>query len=409
MVVRYILCEDRDCIGLYPLNMLRHTASIKCGFFFVREKWEFYLESPVYLDDSTRNVLPEEMIPSTPSDFPDDAIYVFLNSRVLPDETLPSKIKKLAKEKRRGIYKDKNGEWIFTISDKFLEMPFDTHKCNLEVVRLDDSVHILKHPWDIINFLSRLIEMDIKILIEERLHRHIPEFNQEFTLIGDALFCFGDVKVEHAVINTRTGPVVIMDGAEVMEGAMVRGPAIIGKSSVIKMGAKIYGPFCCGSTVKVGGEINHSVFFNYSNKAHDGFLGHSIIGSWCNIGADTTVSNLKNTYGNIKAYSRRYDKLVDTGMQFLGVIMGDCTRTGINTTINSGTIIGCGCCLWGSGFMPKHIPPLQWGTPQKLENYEFPNFYEHLLRMMGRRDIKPYPEMKNKLEESITNYEKFFQ
>src|SRR5690606_1993495 len=149
--------------------------------------------------------------------------------------------------------------------------------------------------------------------------------------------------------------------AEVMEGAMVRGPFVLGDHSQLKMGAKIYGPTAIGPECRIGGEVNNSVVIGFSNKGHDGFLGNSVLGEWCNLGADTNTSNLKNTYGPVQVYSYTERALVDTGLQFCGLVMGDHAKSGINTMFNTGTVVGVAANVFGGGFPPKHVPGFAWG------------------------------------------------
>jgi UDP-N-acetylglucosamine diphosphorylase/glucosamine-1-phosphate N-acetyltransferase len=172
-----------------------------------------------------------------------------------------------------------------------------------------------------------------------------------------------------------------------MEGAVIRGPFALCDHSTVKLGAKIYGPTTVGPHSKVGGEINNSVIFGYSNKAHDGFLGNSVIGEWCNLGADTNNSNLKNNYGNVKLFNYREGRQIDTGLQFCGLIMGDHSRCGINTMFNTGTVVGVGANIFGGGFPPTHIPSFSWGGSDGFEPYRLDKLFETAEKVYARREM----------------------
>jgi UDP-N-acetylglucosamine diphosphorylase/glucosamine-1-phosphate N-acetyltransferase len=173
-----------------------------------------------------------------------------------------------------------------------------------------------------------------------------------------------------------------------MEGSMIRGPFSIGEHSTVKMGAKIYGPTTIGPHCKVGGEINNSVFFAYSNKAHDGFMGNSVIGEWCNIGADTNTSNLKNTYENVKLWNYADQTFVETGLQFCGLIMGDHSKCGINTMFNTGTVVGINVNLFGAGYQRNFIPSFSWGGPSGMKSYHIDRAVSVAKKVFQRRGIE---------------------
>ncbi|MGB6046303.1 MAG: GlmU family protein [Flavobacteriales bacterium] len=220
---------------------------------------------------------------------------------------------------------------------------------------------IIERPWHIFQYCGEAITNDFIFITEGRRSAPLSALN---TVIGDAKLIFLEegAKVEASILNTNNGPIWIGKDAEVMEGCMIRGPFALGEHAQLKMGAKIYGACSFGPECRVGGEVNNSVIQGYSNKGHDGFLGNSVLGEWCNIGADTNTSNLKNTYGEVKAWSYMNKALVDTGQQFLGLVMGDHAKSSINTMFNTGTVAGVCANIFGSGFPPKHIPSFAWGN-----------------------------------------------
>jgi UDP-N-acetylglucosamine diphosphorylase/glucosamine-1-phosphate N-acetyltransferase len=194
------------------------------------------------------------------------------------------------------------------------------------------------------------------------------------------------VKAECSIFNTNLGPIYLGKDAEVMEGCMIRGPFALCDHAGLKMGAKIYGPTTVGPYSKVGGEVNNSVIFGYSNKGHDGFLGNSVLGEWCNLGADTNNSNLKNNYGNVQLFNYNENKYVDTKLQFCGLIMADHSKCGINTMFNTGTVVGVNANIFGAGFPSKHIPSFSWGGAEGLETYFPDKAFEVAERVFQRRD-----------------------
>ena len=195
------------------------------------------------------------------------------------------------------------------------------------------------------------------------------------------------VKVNACTINTETGYVLLGPESEIQEGSNIRGPLFLGASSVIKMGSSVYGPTTIGAQCRIGGEVSNSTFLGFSNKGHDGFLGNSVIGHWCNLGAATNTSNLKSNYSPVRLWSEKEQAYVDSGLQFCGLIMGDHSKSGINTMFNTGTIVGPGCNIFGSGFQPKHIPSFSWGGGQAWQLHDFDKFIQTAHAVMGRRGI----------------------
>ncbi|MGQ3015625.1 MAG: glucose-1-phosphate thymidylyltransferase, partial [Flavobacteriales bacterium] len=193
--------------------------------------------------------------------------------------------------------------------------------------------------------------------------------------------------IEGAIINVSKGPVFIDRDAEIMEGSMVRGPFYLGEHSQLKMGAKIYGACAFGPHVKVGGEVNNSVIFGYSSKAHDGFLGNSVLGEWCNLGADTNNSNLKNNYAQVKLWSYVKEGFVNTGLQFCGLIMADHSKCGINTMFNTGTVVGVSANIFGAGFPRNFLPSFSWGGPQGMQEYQVKQAVQTAELVFARRGM----------------------
>jgi UDP-N-acetylglucosamine diphosphorylase/glucosamine-1-phosphate N-acetyltransferase len=262
----------------------------------------------------------------------------------------------------------------------------------------------VENVWDIFSKNGDAIKADFDLITRGRTSQPLSTSN---TVIGDAkqIFLEEGAIVEASILNTNTGPIYIDKDAEIMEGSVVRGPFSLGEHAALKLSTKIYGPTTVGPHSKVGGEVNNSVIFAYSNKGHDGFLGNSVIGEWCNLGADTNNSNLKNNYGNVKLYNYSQKKMIDTGLQFCGLIMGDHSKCGINTMFNTGTVVGVGANIFGGGFPPTHISSFSWGGADGMEEYKFDKMIETASRVYARRNLTVNAVEKDILEKIFKNTE----
>jgi len=244
---------------------------------------------------------------------------------------------------------------------------------------------VISERWELYQKNAEVLESDFNIATEGRSSQILSPSN---TVIGDPdlIFLEEGAKVEAAILNTTSGPIYIGRNAEIMEGSIVRGPLAMNESSALKLGTKVYGPTTLGPHCKVGGEVNNCIFQAYSNKGHDGFLGNSLIGEWCNLGADTNSSNLKNNYGNVKTFNFESMKVEQTEVQFMGLVMGDHSKCGINTMFNTATVVGVSSNVFGADFPPKYVPSFQWGVHG--ETYGFAQALESAGNMMTRRDIQ---------------------
>lgn len=259
-----------------------------------------------------------------------------------------------------------------------------------EVKQLPAEWPLLDRPMQLFSLAAEAIDSSLAYAEQHWQVRPPSELPAHVHHIGNPedLHIAPDAKLIGCTLNTTSGPIVIGPGAEVQEGSNIRGPFLLGEGSTVKMGAKIYGPTIVGAHCKVGGEVSNSVFLGYANKGHDGFVGNSVIGHWCNLGADTNTSNLKNTYGEVMVYDGTAGGLAPSGLQFCGLIMGDHSKCGINTMFNTGTVVGVGCNIYDSGFPPKHVPSFSWGSagggwvPHDLEK-----MLNTARAVMGRRGV----------------------
>ncbi len=357
--------------NLLPLTFTRPVSGIRVGILTIREKWEKYLG--VRPGCLTKDHLQEELTYAREED------TVFINGSVLPDNVLVSAIKKLG-----------TGQVIATEKLNIASrLPgkkaagFDPAAIPVPSLSPDREPRNISYPWEIFTMNGEEIMSDFRLLTKGRESRKIPSSNS--CREPGNIFLESGAKAENAVFNAGAGPIYIGKNAEIMEGALVRGPFAIGEGSVLKMGAKIYGPTTIGPLCKAGGEINNSVIFGYSNKAHDGFLGQSVIGEWCNIGADSNNSNLKNNYTRVRLWNYREERFVDTGLLFCGLIMGDHSKCGINTMFNTGTVVGVSANIFGEGFPRNFIPSFSWGGQHGFTTYRSDKALETAAVVMKRR------------------------
>lgn len=357
-----ILFDDPDTrLNLLPFTFTRPVCMLRVGIDTLAEKWEYYLTEKAYF--STEEYLK--------SKFPySEADTLWIDGSLIPDAYLAEAVSSL-----------KDGECL-TLGSKRLAWR-GTAEREVPYAR---AVLSLQQVWDIFRLNNLVLRADFKRLTQGRMSQPLSDSN---TLIGPAeeLFIEEGAVVEASVINTRTGPVYIGRGAEVMEGCLIRGPVALCDGVQVKMGAKIYGASTFGPHVRVGGEVNNSVMLGYCNKAHDGFLGNSVVGEWCNLGADTNNSNLKNNYAPVKLWNYSKQSFVNTGLQFCGLFMGDHSKCGINTMFNTGTVVGVSANIFGSGFPRNFIPSFAWGGAQGFQTYRLEEAIATARRVMERRSI----------------------
>ncbi|MCS6934082.1 MAG: GlmU family protein [Chitinophagales bacterium] len=362
---------------LLPFTYTRTVADIRLGILTIREKWERCLQAKAHS-------LTEHYLTSKYAACPDAEGTLYINGSILPDEKLLDAIRGLGamqalmshnmliafkSEKQHLNYENYEG-----IARGFTHIPY-AH-----------PVIQLKNIYDIFSMNHTALKDDFRLITSGRTSQKISSTN---TVIGSEteIFLEEGAVVEASILNTKNGPIYIGHHAEVMEGCAIRGGFALCEHGTLKMSAKVYGATTLGPHCKAGGELNNVVMFGYSNKAHDGFLGNSVIGEWCNLGADTNNSNLKNNYGIVEIFSYAENKSVSTGLQFCGLFMGDHSKSGINTMFNTGTVVGVSANIFGGDFPPKFIPSFSWGGAQWLRTFTFDKAIEVATRVMERRGI----------------------
>ncbi len=353
---------------LQPLTLTRSIAELRIGIRTIREQWEDYMGSKAHLLSDPYLQL---------ETFSQGGVNLYVRSNVIPSEKLVSELKNL----KEGDCLRQDGQVIaFITEEPFTFEDIATAKGNY-IESKTDSI-IINRPWDLFRYNGQVLEREFDRLANGQ---ESAEIHDSVLFLGDKskLFIHPEAKVQAAILNTETGPIYIGKDCEVMEGSFIRGPFAMIDHAVVKMGAKIYGPTTLGNYCKVGGELNNVILQSYSNKGHDGFLGNSVIGSWCNLGADTNCSNLKNNYGEVRSWSYQEEEFVSTGLQFCGLIMGDHSKSSINAQFNTGTICGVSSNIFDSGFPSKHIPSFSWGGGKN--RFDYNKSLEVAERMMERR------------------------
>ena len=371
-----ILFDDESREQMLPLSYTRPVAEIRTGIFTIRERWEKLLKG------NASYITSEYLSGRFPMHLEDDN-YV-INGAIMPNDRLVRLIEQL--EPNEALMEEGNLIASRLNRQQFELLLRDESIEEITGIELGDTPFIhLSYPWDLFLYLRATIEYDYHLITAGRTSQRLPSNNQ--VIAGDNIFLEEGAQVSCAILNAQSGPIYIGKNAHIMEGAIIRGPVTIGEGSQIKMGAKIYGPTAIGPDCKVGGEVKEVVFLGHSNKAHDGYLGNSIIGEWCNLGAGCTVSNLKNNYSNVRMWDYSTRSMKDSGLQHLGMVMGDHSKAGIQTMFNTGTIVGVASNIFGEGFPPKFIPSFSWGGASGLSTHRLDEAMLTAKRVMARRDI----------------------
>ncbi len=368
-----ILFDD----GLYdeflPLVYTRPIGALRVGISTIKEKW-------MTIDNSTVSFFSKEYLKDKfPEKWEKDNYLV--NARFFPTSVLVEEMNLLAS----GDSIWSGEELIIARVGNENKDDFYAHLKGNKSETKDQGLIKLSSIWDVFRLNGEAIKFDFDEITHGRTSEAIPS---TVNYLGEEIFIEKGASLNFVTLNSSTGPIYIGKDAEIMEGAVIRGPFAMLEGSGVKMGAKIYGPTTIGPYSKVGGELNNVVIQGYSNKGHDGFLGNAVIGEWCNLGADTNNSNLKNNYATVKTWSYSKGGFKDTGLQFCGLAMGDHSKTGINTMLNTGTVIGVGCNVYGAGFPRTFIPSFVWGGAEGRMVHKMSKFIETATVVMARRNIE---------------------
>lgn len=352
---------------LLPFTFTRPVASIRVGILTIKEKWERFFQPISWL---TEGYLMEKFPLHTSHD------NLQINGAVCPDENLVNAIKALKMDE--ALTKDK-----LIIAKRTTDINSDDL---LVAKEYSGSLTLIDQPWKIFQYNGAQIRFDFELITRGRRSNvindpHTKVYSQENIFIEEGAV------IKAAVLNASTGPIYIGKNTQIQEGGLIRGPFALCEESILNMGVKVRGDVTIGPNCKAGGEISNAVMFAYSNKAHDGFLGSSVIGEWCNLGADTNTSNLKNNYDTVKLWNYPKGKFQDTGLTFCGLMMGDHSKCGINTMFNSGTVVGVASNIFGSGYPRNFIPSFAWGGTAGFSTFELNKANETASKAMERRNV----------------------
>ncbi len=368
-IVMQIIFDDNDHhLALAPLSLTRPIAEIRFGILTIKESWIMSLAHfypTIEVAYSTQKYLNAKF----PSGDEFEALTIIGNIKPQPELV-------------EAIGQLKRGEMLYA-NDRLIAR-FGLDSIQRVDIRLENLLFV-ENCWDLFQKNDRAIQLDFELLTANRVSEKLNATNR--SLNEGNIFIEKGATVNFAILNANDGPIYIGKDAEIMEGSMIRGPFSIGEHGVVKMGAKIYGATSVGPHCKVGGELSNCIFQAYSNKGHDGFLGNSVVGEWCNFGADTNSSNLKNNYSPVKIHSFKTNQLEQTNVQFCGVLMGDHGKTGINTMLNTATVIGVSANIFGGGFPSKFIPSFTWGGVNNDDRFILDKAFEVAENMMSRRGI----------------------
>ncbi|AKK72231.1 glucose-1-phosphate thymidylyltransferase [Chryseobacterium gallinarum] len=371
-----------------PLTFTRPVAAMRCGILTFSERWSKILENTeisyfteTYLQDKFKS--------------PDEKESLFLVPNFLPTETVIQQIRDL-KQGEALVYEDE------LVAARINMKGFSLNQIE-KMTDIKEDLIFFKKPADLFTYNHHAIDFDFDLLTKGRTSQELSSTNG---FLGDKkdLFIEEGAEIEFSTLNTRTGKIYIGKNTEVMEGCHLRGPIALGDHSKFNLGAKIYGATTIGPHCKVGGEVNNIIIFGYSSKGHEGFVGNSVIGEWCNFGADSNSSNMKNNYAHVRFWNYRTKAFEDTGLQFAGLIMGDHSKTAINTQLNTGTVVGVASNIFKPGFPPNLVENFSWGGLKDDERFRLDKVYEVAERAMARRKVALSEEDKAILKHIFDNY-----
>jgi len=366
--MNYILADFNKHKALLPFTYTRPTCEMRCGILTLKEKWEKHLNAPVsfltqdYLQTKFALLETLDNIVIAGNLFATVALCEAING-LAPGQQLVCD----------GTLIAYRAATVHISLEKLEQVAYNGH-C--------DGIY---NTWDIFSKNGKALEADYDLITAGRTSQPIPETVQAIN--PARIFIEDGAVLQFATLNASTGSIYIGKDAEVMEGTLIRGAFALLEHSATKLGTKIYGATTVGPHSKVGGEVNNSVIFGYSNKGHEGFLGNSVLGEWCNLGADTNTSNLKNNYGEVKLWDYETGRFAPTGLQFCGLMMGDHAKCGINTMFNTGTVIGVSANIYGAGYPRNFLPSFTWGGPQGTMTYKTNKAYEVASVVMQRRGL----------------------
>ena len=369
--MNYILFDGTVRNALLPFTFTRPVADIRIGILTIREKWEQYLGS------TTTTLTEEYLMEKYPMVEMEQNIMI--NASFLPNPTLVDLIQNL-EQNQAVVYQEEIV--AFYTNDSQEEVNFEQY----DLVVYEGDLMQIENTWDIFAKNDSALRDDFNLITTDRTSQPIPKSVN--VIAPEHIFIEEGAKLEFVTLNASTGPIYIGKNSEIMEGSVIRGPFALCESGRVKLATKVYGATTVGPHSVIGGEVNNSVLFGYSNKGHDGFLGNSVLGEWCNIGADSNNSNLKNNYEEVRLWSYETEGFAKTGLQFCGLMMGDHSKCGINTMFNTGTVVGVSANIFGSGFPRNFVPSYSWGGAAGFSTYITAKAFQTAKIVMARRNVE---------------------
>ncbi|WP_185862065.1 putative sugar nucleotidyl transferase [Blattabacterium cuenoti] len=378
--MNFILYDGIEWKNLFPITLTRPVSEIRLGLFTIKERWEKYIGVKA-VDIITQPFLSKKYSLVKKEYFTN---ILLINSSFLPNEELIKIILSL-KENEAIFFKKKIvviKKSFFSYKENIISLKEKNYK---KIYNIKNIVHI-QHTWDIFINNESVLKKDFMFFTKGKKSFSLLGKNNNI-LCKEKIFLEEDIIANNIVLNAQLGPIYIEKGVDIMEGSVIRGPVSIGKKATLNIGSKIYGGTSIGSFCKVGGEIINSIIFSYSNKAHDGFLGNAILGTWCNLGAGTNISNLRNDYRKITVWNYEKKNFIPINLQFFGLIMGDHSKSAINTQFNTATTVGVNTNIFGYGFPPRYIPSFSLGGIQNSKKISFDRVCETAKIVMNRRNV----------------------
>ena len=369
--MNYILFDGTVRNALLPFTFTRPVADIRIGILTIREKWEQYLGS------TTTTLTEEYLMEKYPMVEMEQNIMI--NASFLPNAILVDLIQNL-EQNQAVVYQEEIV--AFYTNDSQVEVNFEQY----DLVVYEGNLMQIENTWDIFAKNDSALRDDFNLITADRISQPIPKSVN--VIAPEHIFIEEGAKLEFVTLNASTGPIYIGKNTEIMEGSVIRGPFALCESGRVKLATKVYGATTVGPHSVIGGEVNNSVLFGYSNKGHDGFLGNSVLGEWCNIGADSNNSNLKNNYEEVRLWSYETEGFAKTGLQFCGLMMGDHSKCGINTMFNTGTVVGVSANIFGSGFPRNFVPSFSWGGAAGFSTYITAKAFQTAKIVMARRNVE---------------------
>lgn len=368
--MNYILFDGDVRKSLLPFTYTKPVADLRIGILTIREKWENFLSL-------TTTTITEEYLEEK---YPMVELgeNILINASFCPTNSLVEKVKNLSKNE--AIFKGDDVIAFFT-SDTQDEVNFDDYT----QIEFDEDIIQIKNTWDIFSLNNLAIQQDFDLITKGRTSQPIPEGTKYIN--KENIFIEEGAVITFAILNASNGPIYIGKDAKVMESSVIKGPFGMCENAEVKMAARVSDGTTLGPYCKVGGEISNSVLMGYSSKGHDGYLGNSVLGEWCNLGADTNNSNLKNNYAEVKLWDYNTGRFAKTGLTFCGLMMGDHSKCGINTMFNTGTVVGVSANIFGSGFPRNFIPSFSWGGASGFTEYKTNKVNEVADVVMKRRKL----------------------